>query len=96
MKKNVDGHIQASPMPRELKKIVLKSDLRYINCYLKPLELNYVNRKGEKFSIILVKTPAWNTQRTEVDIAYSIGMLKAITKAKTVRLVFIINQKKMC
>jgi hypothetical protein len=95
MKKNKDGHIQASPMPRKLKSFVNSSAIRDQTRYLKPLDLNYKNIKGEHVRIKLVETPAWNTQINEVDMAYSIGLLKAITKANSVRLVFIIQQINM-
>jgi hypothetical protein len=90
--KNIGGHIQASPMPRKLKKFIasaaMKSETRYIN----PLEFDYENARGKNVKIMIVDTPGFgDTQSIEVDIANSLAIIRAVIKANSVRPIFLFN-----
>jgi septin family protein len=92
---NKKGHIQADPMPIKLKTFIasaaMKSETRYIN----PIEFE-VNIKGKNIKIMMVDTPGFgDTQSIEVDIANSLGIIRAVIKANSVRPVFLFNQKNM-
>jgi len=70
----------------------MKSETRHINT----IEFEYQDLKGKKRKIMIVDTPGFgDTQSIEVDISNSLGIIKAVIKANSVRPVFLFNQKNM-
>ena len=59
MLKKKDGHIQASPMPKELEKFIASSAKRSITRYINPFKMSYRNNSGETEWIVLVDTPGF-------------------------------------
>lgn len=59
MNKRKDGHIQAHPMPEELKEFIASSAKRSITRYINPFKTSYKNNYGETENIVIVDTPGF-------------------------------------
>jgi translation elongation factor EF-4 len=59
MLKLKDGHIQASPMPKELEDFISSSAKHSITRYINPLKLTYKNKYGDTENIVIVDTPGF-------------------------------------
>lgn len=96
MRKNKKHHIQAKPMPKELKSFIASSAMRSETRYINPIDFEYTTKKGKTFKLMIVDTPGFgDTQSVEVDISNSIGIIKAVREANSVYPVFIFSQKNM-
>ena len=94
MKKRKDGHIQASPMPKELEDFIASSAKRSITRYINPLQLTLKNNSGDTEYIVIVDTPGFgDSQGLEVDISNSIGIVKSVGQSNKVYPVIIFNEQ---
>jgi predicted GTPase len=92
MRKNKKHHIQAKPMPKELKSFIASSAMRSETRYINPIDFEYTTKKGKTFKLMIVDTPGFgDTQSVEVDISNSIGIIKAVREANSVYPVFIFS-----
>ena len=94
MKKSKNGHIQASPMPKELEEFIASSAKRSITRYINPLKLSCKNNSGDTENIVIVDTPGFgDSQGLEVDISNSIGIVKSVGQSNKVYPVIIFNEQ---
>ena len=70
--------------------------MRSVTRYINPIDFEYTNREGKKFTLMIVDTPGFgDTQSIEVDISNSIGIIKAVREANSVYPVFIFSKLNM-
>ena len=94
MVKSNDGHIEANPMPAELKTFIASSAKCSTTRYINPIRFKFTNANNEVQTVTAVDTPGTgDTNGPEVDISNSIGIQKSILKCSKVYPIIIFTQR---